>query len=140
MRYLLDTNIVGYYLRRASPALEAKLSEALKHHNTAISVITRAELRYGQAGMTAEDRRRGLIDSFFLRLPSLEWSVQAFDIYGALKDKLKRQGATTGDNRPRRMNSKQLWTELQPDAVHPAQSRGNGKQAPATGRATLGRW
>ena len=97
MRYLLDTNIVSYYLRRASPALEAKLSEALKHHNAAISVITRAELRYGQAGMTAEDRRRGLIDSFFLRLPSLEWSVQASDIYGTLKDKLKRQGTPIGD-------------------------------------------
>ena len=97
MRYLLDTNIVSYYLRRASAALETKLSEALKHHNAAISVITRAELRYGQAGMTAEDRRRGLIDSFFLRLPSLEWSIQAADIYGTLKDKLKRQGTPIGD-------------------------------------------
>lgn len=97
MRYLLDTNIVSYYVRRASATLEAKLSEALKHHNAAISVITRAELRYGQAGMTGEDRRRGLIDSFFLRLPSLEWSIQAADIYGTLKDKLKRQGTPIGD-------------------------------------------
>jgi tRNA(fMet)-specific endonuclease VapC len=97
MRYLLDTNIVSYYLRRASPALEVKLSDALKHHNAAISVITRAELRYGQAGMTAEDRRRGLINSFFLRLPSLEWSVQASDIYGTLKDKLKSQGTPIGE-------------------------------------------
>ena len=97
MRYLLDTNIVSYYLRRASAALEVKLSEALKHHNAAISVITRAELRYGQAGMTAQDRRRGLIDSFFLRLPSLEWSVPASDIYGALKDKLKREGTSIGE-------------------------------------------
>jgi predicted nucleic acid-binding protein len=92
MRYLLDTNIVSYFIRRASPALEAKLSAALKHHSVAISVITRAELRYGQAGMTPEDRRRGFIDSFFLRLPSLEWGVKASDRYGALKDALRRQG------------------------------------------------
>jgi len=97
MRYLLDTNIVSYYLRRASPALEAKVSDALKRHSAAISVITRAELRYGQAGMTPEDRRRGLIDSFFLRLPSLEWSAQAADNYGSLKNLLKRQGTPIGD-------------------------------------------
>jgi len=31
MRYLLDTNIVSYYIRRTSPELEAKLNAALKH-------------------------------------------------------------------------------------------------------------
>jgi tRNA(fMet)-specific endonuclease VapC len=97
MRYLLDTNIVSYYIRRSSPALEAKLSDALKHHSVAISVITRAELRYGQAGMAPEDRRRGVIDSFFLRLPSLEWSAQAADHYGDLKNSLKRQGTPIGE-------------------------------------------
>lgn len=97
MRYLLDTNIVSYYLRRASPALEVKVSEALKHHSAAISVITRAELRYGQAGMTHEDRRRSLIDSFFLRLPSLDWNAQAADNYGALKNSLTRQGSPIGE-------------------------------------------
>ncbi len=97
MRYLLDTNIVSYYLRRASPALEVGLGEALKQHNAAISVITHAELRFGQTGMAAEDRRRALIDSFFLRLPSLEWSAQAADIYGSLKDKFKRAGTPIGE-------------------------------------------
>ena len=97
MRYLLDTNTVSYYLRRASPALEGRLSEALGLHNAAISVITRAELRYGQTGMAPSDRRRPLIDSFFLRLPSLEWSVEAADIFGTLKDRLKRGGTPIGE-------------------------------------------
>lgn len=97
MRYLLDTNTVSYYLRRASPALEGRLSEALGLHNAAISVITRAELRYGQTGMAPDDRRRPLIDSFFLRLPSLEWSVEAADIFGTLKDRLKRGGTPIGE-------------------------------------------
>ncbi|MBK9574511.1 MAG: type II toxin-antitoxin system VapC family toxin [Rhodoferax sp.] len=47
--------------------------------------------------MTPEDRRRPLIDSFFLRLPSVEWSNEAADIYGPLKDTLKRQGRPIGD-------------------------------------------
>ncbi len=97
MRYLLDTNIVSYYLRRTTPMLEKRVGEALKRHSAAISVITRAELRFGQAGMTPEDRRRGLIDSFLLRLPNIEWSTQAADHYGSLKDILKRQGTPIGD-------------------------------------------
>ncbi|MBK6999381.1 MAG: type II toxin-antitoxin system VapC family toxin [Rhodoferax sp.] len=97
MRYLLDTNIVSYFLRRTSPALEEKLTDALRRHKVAISVISRAELRYGQAGMAPEDRRRGLIDSFLLRLPSIEWSAEAADHYGALKNALKRQGKPVGD-------------------------------------------
>lgn len=97
MRYLLDTNIVSYYLRRTTPALEKRVSTELKHHSIAISVITRAELRFGQAGMTPEDRRRGLIDGFLLQLPSMEWSIQAADGYGTLKDTLKRQGTPIGD-------------------------------------------
>lgn len=97
MRYLLDTNIVSYFIRRSSPALDTRLSDALKHHSVAISVITRAELRYGQAGMAPEDRRRGLIDGFFLRLPSLEWDAKAADLYGTLKDTFRRQGQPIGE-------------------------------------------
>ena len=97
MRYLLDTNIVSYYLRRTSQALEERVSSALKRHSVALSVITRAELRFGQAGMVSDDRRRSLIDSFLLRLPSLEWTVQAADQFGSLKDSLRRQGTPIGD-------------------------------------------
>ena len=96
-RYLLDTNIVSYYLRRSLPALEQRMNDGLKHRTLAISVITRAELRYGQMGMTPEDRRRSLIDSFFLRLPSVEWSIEAADHYGVLKHTLRAQGTPIGD-------------------------------------------
>lgn len=94
---MLDTNIASYYLRRASPTLEERVNDGLKHRTIAISVIARAELRYGQMGMTPEDRRRSLIDSFFLRLPSVEWSIEAADHYGALKHTLKTQGTPIGD-------------------------------------------
>ncbi|NVO07675.1 MAG: type II toxin-antitoxin system VapC family toxin [Rhodoferax sp.] len=97
MRYLLDTNIVSYYLRRVSPGLEAKVNDALKHHIAAISVITRAELRFGEAGMAAEDRRRGFIDRFLLLLPSLYWSVRAADQYGDIKNSLKTLGTPIGE-------------------------------------------
>ncbi len=97
MRYMLDTNIVSYYLCRASPALEARVNDGLKQRSLAISVVVRAELRYGQMGLATEDRRRPLIDSFLLRLPSVEWSINAADQFGALKHTLKTQGTPIGD-------------------------------------------
>lgn len=97
MRYMLDTNIVSYYLRRSSSALEERMNEGLKRGNMGISVITRAELRFGQMGLSPQDRRRPLIDSFLLRLPSMEWSNEAADHYGAIKHTLKSQGTPIGD-------------------------------------------
>ena len=93
--YMLDTNIASAAVR-GDMALDEKLAR-LSPAQWCISAITRAELRYGQTGMAPDDRRRPLIDSFFLRLPSLEWSVEAADIFGTLKDRLKRGGTPIGE-------------------------------------------
>jgi tRNA(fMet)-specific endonuclease VapC len=95
--YLLDTNIASYYLRRSSAVLEARVNEGLLRQNVALSVLTRAELRFGQAGMAADDRRRSLIDHFLLQLPSLAWTPRAADHYGALKDSNRRNGTPVGE-------------------------------------------
>ena len=96
LRYLLDTNIVSYYVRRSSPALENRANDALTRQTIAISVLTRAELRFGQAGMQADDKRRSFIDHFFIRLPNLVWTSNAADRYGDLKALLKSQGTPIG--------------------------------------------
>ena len=95
--FLLDTHIVSDYLRRTSASLEAKLNQALRDGQCAISVITRAELRYGQAAMVAEDKRRALIDGFLLRVPNVPWTSAAADHFGALKSQHKRQGIPIGE-------------------------------------------
>lgn len=97
LRYLLDTNIVSYYLRRVSPALEQRVGDALRAHACAVSVLTRAELRYGQALMAADDPRRALVDAFLRRLPHLPWSGGAADCFGAIKAHNKRNGTPQGD-------------------------------------------
>jgi hypothetical protein len=66
--YLLDTSIVGYYPRRTSLALEKTMADALRKQVCALFVLTRAELRHGQALMETADRRCELIDAF-LRQP-----------------------------------------------------------------------
>ena len=95
--YLLDTNIASYYLRRSSASLEARVNDGLLHQTLALSVLTRAELRFGQAGMAAEDRRRTLIDHFLMQLPSLPWTPRAADHYGVLKDANRRNGTPIGE-------------------------------------------
>ena len=97
LRYLLDTNIASYYLRRSSAALEERVNQGLLQQTLALSVLTRAELRYGQAGMAADDRRRGLIDHFLLQLPNLAWTLEAADHYGTLKDTHRRGGTPIGE-------------------------------------------
>lgn len=97
MRYLLDTNIVSYYLRRSSKALEDRLNKALRQQDCAISVLTRAELRYGQMNMEAGDRRRALVDGFLQLLPSLAWTSHAADRYGEIKSALRRAGRPVGE-------------------------------------------
>jgi predicted nucleic acid-binding protein len=97
LSYLLDTNTVSYYLRRSSPVLEATMNDALRNQACAISVLTRAELRYGQALMDAADKRRGLIDAFLRQIPCLPWTVAAADHFGALKSHHHRHGTLRGD-------------------------------------------
>jgi tRNA(fMet)-specific endonuclease VapC len=95
--HLLDTNIASYYLRRSSAALEARVNEGLLRGTVALSVLTRAELRFGQAGMSPDDRRRSLIDHFLMQLPCLPWTSQAADQYGALKGAQRRSGTPIGE-------------------------------------------
>lgn len=97
MRYMLDTNIVSYYLRRSSTMLESRINTELRQYSLAISAITRAELRFGQMALPPQDRRHALIDGFLQRLPTLEWGTAAADRYGALRHHLKQQGTPIGD-------------------------------------------
>jgi tRNA(fMet)-specific endonuclease VapC len=97
LRYLLDTNTVSYFIRRSSSALEKRMSLAMKNETAAISTLTRAELRYGQALMEAQDKRRILIDLLLQQLPHLPWTSEAADNYGAIKSYLKLQGEPIGE-------------------------------------------
>ena len=97
MQYLLDTNIVSYYLRRSSQVLEARVDAALQNNTCAISAITLAELRFGQAYLGLGDARRNVIEAFLDKLPNLAWSIETADQYGLLKATLQRQGRPIGE-------------------------------------------
>jgi predicted nucleic acid-binding protein len=90
--YLLGTNIISYFIRDYQQALVERVTQVLTNQTAAISVITQAELRFGQAGMVAADKRRLVIDLVLTQVSVLPWTSAAADIYGTLKWQNKRQG------------------------------------------------
>ena len=96
-RYLLDTNTISYFIKGFDPALVEKVTQTLIAQTALISVITRAELRYGQAGMVAADKRKRAVDLLLTQVTVLPWTSPAADIYGTLKNKLKRDGTPIGE-------------------------------------------
>lgn len=96
-RYLLDTNIISYFIRGFDIELINRVTQVLEAQSAMISVITRAELRFGQAGLVAADKRKRAIDLVLTQLTVLPWTSAAADTYGPLKDTLKRQGRPIGD-------------------------------------------
>lgn len=97
IRYLLDTNIVSYFVKGVSTDLVQRMQVGLDAEDIAISAITRAELRYGVEMMDKFDKRRKRIDLLLRELSALPWSVEAADEFGRLKAYLRRNGTPVGD-------------------------------------------
>lgn len=96
-RYLLDTNIVSYFLKGVGIKLVDRVNQGLVDQDVVISSITRAELRYGAEMMDKSDRRLKRIDMLLEQLPALAWSFEAADYFGIVKAKLRRQGTPIGE-------------------------------------------
>lgn len=97
IRYLLDTDITSYFLKNLAPALIARVRAALRANQVAISAVTRAELRYGQALLPPDAKRRStLIDTCLAVMPVLDWGVRAADSYGTFAADLRRRGLPIG--------------------------------------------
>ena len=96
-RYLLDTNVLSDFIKGAHPGLVDRMADAIDNEKVVMSVITRAEIRYGQHLMAAQDRRRRRIDLLLNDVPALPWTIAAADHYGKLKAQLHRLGTPIGE-------------------------------------------
>ena len=95
--YLLDTNILSYFIRGSHSGLYTRMAEVLDRQEAVVSAITRAEVRFGQSRMTSEDKRRRRIDLLLEQLPTLPWTQAAADAYGPLKMQLQSMGRPIGE-------------------------------------------
>ncbi len=96
IRYLLDTNIVIYVIKRRPP-------EVLRIFNQhtgrmAISSITLAELCHGAEKSKHMADNLRVIDDFTSRLEVLPYTFKAAQHYGSIRAALESQGQTIGVN------------------------------------------
>jgi tRNA(fMet)-specific endonuclease VapC len=96
LKYLLDTNIVIYVLKR-------RPIEVLKIFNTnasrmAVSSITLSELMYGAEKSTNIDRNLEAIEEFISHLEVLPYDAKASQHYGQIKASLEKRGEIIGEN------------------------------------------
>lgn len=94
-RFMLDTNIVSYLLRGRHPALANRLRQHAIEE-VCISVITRAELRYGVARQPRALRLGAEVERFLQGVVVLPWSDAAADAYGAVRALLESRGHPIG--------------------------------------------
>lgn len=96
IRYLADTHILGYFVRRTHAPLQQRMRVALDRQELAISVITRAETRFGSALLNTSDKRRTSIGLLLQEIPSLPWTPEAADCYGEIAAYLQQTGQPIG--------------------------------------------
>ncbi|MBV6304472.1 tRNA(fMet)-specific endonuclease VapC [Candidimonas humi] len=96
LRYLLDTNIVIYVLKRRPievlPIFNANAGRM------AISSITLAELLHGAEKSSRVNENLSVIDDFCSRLEVLPYGPKAAQHYGAIRAALEKQGQPIGVN------------------------------------------
>ncbi len=96
LRYLLDTNIVIYVVKRRPPEVLATFNQHAAH--MAISAITLSELMHGveKSDRAAENLRT--IEDFASRLEVLPYTAKACQHYGQIRAHLERAGRPIGIN------------------------------------------
>jgi len=96
LRYLLDTNIVIYVVKRKPASALAVFNEHAGH--MAISSITLAELLHGAEKSNAPARSLAVVEDFCSRLDVLPYGPKAAQHYGSIRSALEKQGLSIGVN------------------------------------------
>jgi tRNA(fMet)-specific endonuclease VapC len=95
MRFMLDTNICSYVLRKHPASVKAHFDKA-GSDALSISTVVLAELYFGAARHPQGDTIRGEIDDFASRLIVVPWDEAAADHYGAIRALLEKKGSPIG--------------------------------------------
>jgi tRNA(fMet)-specific endonuclease VapC len=96
LRYLLDTNIVIYVMkRRPVEVLDVFNKQA---NRMAISTITLAELMHGAEKSSRPAENLAAVEDFCSRLEVLPYSPKAAQHYGSIRTSLEKIGQPIGIN------------------------------------------
>ena len=95
MRYLLDTNICIYIIRKKPRKVLEKL-KSLEIGDVAISSITLSELEYGIAKSSQTQQNRDALNAFLAPLEVIPYDHMAAYHYGQIRAFLEKIGAVIG--------------------------------------------
>ena len=96
LKYLLDTNIVIYVIKRRPRIALDRFNR--EHGHMAVSSITLAELIHGAEKSRDPARNLAVVEDFFSRLSVLSYGEKAAWHYGNIRAGLERTGTTIGVN------------------------------------------
>ena len=100
MRYLLDTNIISYFLRGACPALNQRILDSTPDE-LATSIISAGELRYGLSRLPPSRRATELahqLEGLLSAITVLALPPEAAQHYGRARSQLEAAGTPIGGN------------------------------------------
>ncbi|MEM9504362.1 MAG: type II toxin-antitoxin system VapC family toxin [Cyanobacteria bacterium P01_E01_bin.43] len=95
MKYLLDTNICIYIIKRKPPEVIDRF-KSLPPNDVAISAITVAELEYGAYKSQQVAKNRAALQKFLLPLEIADFTAKATAVYGQLRADLAQRGCIIG--------------------------------------------
>jgi tRNA(fMet)-specific endonuclease VapC len=96
LKYMLDTNIVIYVIKRKPIEVLEKFNQnALR---ICVSSITYAELIYGVEKSTKSAHNLRHVEDFISRLEVLDYGMKAANHYGEIRSNLEKAGSPIGPN------------------------------------------
>ena len=95
MKYLLDTNICVYLIKKRPQHVFARFRR-LTIGDVGLSAITYAELEYGVAHSSDPAQNRMALSEFLAPLEILDFETRIAPLYGVLRSSLARAGKMIG--------------------------------------------
>jgi tRNA(fMet)-specific endonuclease VapC len=95
MKYLLDTNICVYAMKRSPIKVFSRLRRCAIG-DVGISAITYSELEFGVSNSSKSQQNRSLLNQFISPLEVVEYAPQVAPIYGQIRVDLKKKGRPIG--------------------------------------------
>jgi tRNA(fMet)-specific endonuclease VapC len=95
VKYLLDTNICIYIIKRRPESVIRELAKQAVGE-VGISTITAAELWHGVVRSQSVERSRAALEQFMVPLVTAEFDAAAAIVYGQIRVALERQGRSIG--------------------------------------------
>lgn len=97
LRFLLDTDICSYIIRRSHPALLDRIRHSAVGEQ-AISVITKAELLFGVRTSPRANKEAAAVAGFLDYVDTLSLGDAVSEHYAEIRADLKRRGTLIGAN------------------------------------------